>query len=542
MICISPEDLVDCTAEVSARYRVGIRPQTSLVAAICNKAGVNVDDIPLSRSTVHRKRFKKIEALGDNIRQDIMKTLQGKRLCVHFDGKQVKEIEEDLNITVSIERIAVSVTSPDLDDSDDILLGVVQAASSKGCDQADVILNLLEYYDIVDQIYAVCCDTTASNTGAFSGAIIILSTILNTPLLWFLCRRHMLEVHISHFMEALTGEKTKGPRRALYVKLQKVWPSVKEKVDKMEEITIFNWKTLQVGSPLYETAKEALEFGKRALALNSFARGDYRKLCELYVVYLGGDVPGFKFHQPGACHEARFMADAQYILTLWMTENITRVSNEDEKKMLETAAFFVAICYAPWFLKSYLVEQSSSNDLSAIKSSFHIKEHYPKLGQALLASMQRHSWYLVEQLVLLALADDDVEHEMKKKMLQKLVQCGVPDKFTMEKPELPVISSSTELSDLVGPQSWLLLKVAEVPDGEVEQWIKGEAMQSFDMFKQFIKQNACVNDCAERNIRLIQDFVGGYKSEDMKQNLMLVARDNRKKLKKDLSKSQLKNI
>ncbi len=29
----------------------------------------------------------------------------------------------------------------------------------------------------------------------------------------------MLEVHISHFMEALTGEKTKAPRRALYVKL-----------------------------------------------------------------------------------------------------------------------------------------------------------------------------------------------------------------------------------------------------------------------------------------------------------------------------------
>ncbi len=33
-------------------------------------------------------------------------------------------------------------------------------------------------------------------------------------------------------------------------------------------------------------------------------------------------------------------------------------------------------------------------------------------------------------------------------------------------------------------------------------------------------------------IRLIQDFVDGYKSENMKQNLKLVARDNRKKHKK----------
>jgi hypothetical protein len=116
----------------------------------------------------------------------------------------------------------------------------------------------------------------------------------------------MLEVHISHFMEALTGEKTKAPRRGLYVKLQKVWPSVKEDIDKMEGLIKFNWKTLQVGSPLYELAKEALQFGERALTLETFARGDYRKLCEMFVFYLGGEVPGFHFHQPGACHEARY--------------------------------------------------------------------------------------------------------------------------------------------------------------------------------------------------------------------------------------------
>ncbi len=48
--------------------------------------------------------------------------------------------------------------------------------------QADVILNLLGHYDIVDQIFAVCCDTTSSNTGVFSGAVLWLCTILNIPL------------------------------------------------------------------------------------------------------------------------------------------------------------------------------------------------------------------------------------------------------------------------------------------------------------------------------------------------------------------------
>jgi hypothetical protein len=56
----------------------------------------------------------------------------------------------------------------------------------------------------------------------FSGVIVILYDILNIPLLWFLCRRHMLEVYISHIMEAFTGEKTMGPRSGLIVNLQKV--------------------------------------------------------------------------------------------------------------------------------------------------------------------------------------------------------------------------------------------------------------------------------------------------------------------------------
>ena len=106
-------------------------------------------------------------------------------------------------------------------------------------------------------------------------------------------------------MEALTGEKTKGPRKGLYVKLQKNWYSVKKEVDKMLDLVRFDWSQLQTGSPLYEIAKKALEFGKEALASKTFVRSDYRKLCELFVFHLGREVPGFCFHQSGACHEAR---------------------------------------------------------------------------------------------------------------------------------------------------------------------------------------------------------------------------------------------
>ena len=230
-ISLSPEELLETTSEVAARYNVGIRPQTSLIAAICNKSGVDLDAISLSKTTVYRKRYKQIEDLGDKIREKIMDTLKGKHLYLHFDGKQVKQMEKDLKIIVSYERIAISVTSPDIDDIDDILLGVVQTPSSKGSDQVEAILKNLEYYDITDNIYAICCDKTASNTGSYNGTGAILASTFDVLLLWFMCRRHILEVHISHFMYALTGIKTKGPRRTLYMNLQKAWPEIQDKLD-----------------------------------------------------------------------------------------------------------------------------------------------------------------------------------------------------------------------------------------------------------------------------------------------------------------------
>jgi hypothetical protein len=56
------------------------------------------------------------------------------------------------------------------------------------------------------------------------------------------------------------------------------------------------------------------------------------------------------------------MADSLYLLTLHMTAKVSNLMNEEEKKMVETASFFVSICYAPWFLKSSIGYKASAND------------------------------------------------------------------------------------------------------------------------------------------------------------------------------------
>jgi hypothetical protein len=89
-----------------------------------------------------------------------------------------------------------------------------------------VILNLLDYYEVVDQMFAICCYTISSNTGAFSGAISVLTKALNIFILWILCRHHICEVYISNFMEELTGEYKRPKEGSLCLSAEGT-PSIK---------------------------------------------------------------------------------------------------------------------------------------------------------------------------------------------------------------------------------------------------------------------------------------------------------------------------
>ncbi len=88
---------------------------------------------------------------------------------------------------------------------------------------------------------------------------------------------------------------------------------------------------------------------------------------------------------------------------------------------METAALFISIIA---MLHGFLVSQVLHGYQSSLKWPVCRQvflPHYPRLRQALLASIQRHCWYLSEHLVLFALANDDIELELKSKSLDKLL-------------------------------------------------------------------------------------------------------------------------
>ena len=179
--------------------------------------------------------------------------------------------------------------------------------------------------------------------------------------------------------------------------MKKQWPNICEEVNKREHITKFNRaiQNFEVGSILKDVSKESFDFCSRASKLKNFPRNDYGIVCELTAFFLGADIQNFRFHQSRACHKARFLADAIYTLTLYMTQDIHTIMTKQEKLKMKEASTFITICYMSWFLRSFVSVNAPVNDLLAklIKTSYVIRKMNGKVGQPLLQRFGRHTWY-----------------------------------------------------------------------------------------------------------------------------------------------------
>ena len=69
-----------------------------------------------------------------------------------------------------------------------------------------------------------------------------------------------------------------------------------------------------------------------------------------------------------------------------------------------------------------------------------------------------------------------------------------------------------------------------------------QKLDSFKWFEGFVKNLSCTNDCAERNVGLMQKFVSTTVNEDQRQNVLLVVRENRKLVSKNMSQAELAKI
>ncbi|XP_047145816.1 uncharacterized protein LOC124818775 [Hydra vulgaris] len=76
-LAVNVEKLIECTAIPATRFNVGVRSHLAILSEVFKAGGIEINDIPLSRSTLHRKKFKYVELEGDSEWISISNHLKG---------------------------------------------------------------------------------------------------------------------------------------------------------------------------------------------------------------------------------------------------------------------------------------------------------------------------------------------------------------------------------------------------------------------------------------------------------------------------------
>jgi len=136
------------------------------------------------------------------------------------------------------------------------------------------LFKCLEEWGVVDQVVALCFDTTASNTGYRSGACSLIEHKLNKDLLFLACRHHVMELIVGTAFEKTAIGTSTGPDIQIFKRFREQWQFI-------------NCDSFQVASS--DSSMELLVAPHRSDIL-SFARSylqteqprdDYREFFEL---------------------------------------------------------------------------------------------------------------------------------------------------------------------------------------------------------------------------------------------------------------------
>ena len=168
--------------------------------------------------------------------------------------------------------------------------------NSTGAEMSRAVLHLRHEGHAASNVIAMCYDTTNSNSGGNIGACVNIERGLAHSCLCLPCRRHIGELHIKWACLAISGRQTKSPGETIFKTFQSEWNNFKVVID-MNELVTFDWEGHK-DTFIEEQAEKTLSFALKCLAENTFPRADYRELCQLVVVWLGGPVASFKFQRP----------------------------------------------------------------------------------------------------------------------------------------------------------------------------------------------------------------------------------------------------
>ncbi|KAG0706997.1 hypothetical protein GWK47_024227 [Chionoecetes opilio] len=113
------------------------------------------------------------------------------------------------------------------------------------------------------------------------------------------------------------------------------------------------------------------------------------------------------------------MSKAIYSLKVWLFRRQFKLTAKEEKGLREMCCFVVLV-YLEWWFTAPSAVKAPRRDLNLMKALLNYSTTNSPISTATSEKLQRHLWYLSEELVGLTLFDEDVSLAMKRRMLESM--------------------------------------------------------------------------------------------------------------------------
>jgi len=200
------------------KCRVSDRDAMHLLIAIAEALGHDVNGLIINRTSLQRARQSHRKLIAARVK-DNYKLHPAEPCVVHFDGKILPEIHSKK----SVDRLPVSVSNI----NGGQLLGIPRIPNGTGQEQCAAVFDTLDNWGLVEIVQAICCDTTAANTGRLNGACTLLQQKIGRSLLMLPCRHHIFEIVLKAAFESKMGT-TSAPVVLLFQRFQSKWSTFDE--------------------------------------------------------------------------------------------------------------------------------------------------------------------------------------------------------------------------------------------------------------------------------------------------------------------------
>lgn len=357
-------------SQICDRYGVSDRAGAAIASAVLYELS---SDVVIDKSKLRRERRK--------TRDDLMQNQAPTLPALYFDGRKDKTLKIVTKGTKRYRQVVIEEHVSVIKEPDSIYLGYV-TPSQGTAKTIEISINALLFAKNIstDDLLAIGCDGTVTNTGKFSGVIRLFEKRLQRPLQWIICMLHLNELPLRHLFDYIDG-KTSGP--------SSYNGPIGKLLDKCEMRAVVEFEPIPGQLPTLKPDDLST---------------DQKYLYEITSAAITGRCSDDLANKsPGKMSHARWLTKANRILRLY-------ISSPTPSNNLISLAHYIVRVYAPvWFqIKTHPSCKDGSRHLwKLIESSRYL----PSALKAVIDPvLQRNAYFAHPENLLLAMLTDEEKH------------------------------------------------------------------------------------------------------------------------------------